>query len=470
MTYSQGEVLIALFGYFIVIATIGVSAAQRTKNVSDFTLGGRSLAWPTVALSTHASGFSGWLLLGLPGMMYVSGLSAFWIMPGLFIGALCSWIFISKRLRTYSVGYDQDAITLPQFFIVRTGSKSLAIRLIPPIVVLLFYTVYLASGFIAGAKLIEAVLGWPYLYALVLGMVLIMVYVTLGGFLASSWTDTFQASMIIIALLVVGALAGNQPSVNIEISIDARWDASSISSILSLLAWGLGYLGQPHLLARFMAIKNVKDLPKAGILGLSWMLVCLVTAACIGLFGAELIPNLEDPEKIYIHLAEMLLNPWIAGVVIAAILAAIMSTVDSQLVVASAAVTQDLGIGKSKGLFMNRITVILLCTFAGLIAIDPQSVLDVVALAWAGLGASFGPALLFCLFWSQTSEWGVIIGILVGTFVVLVWELLLPGPLGVIYEMLPAFILSSLSVFLFSKWIPSEAARRRAFGKHTETI
>lgn len=463
---TKGELLIALMGYLVVVSIIGITALIRTKSVADFTIGGRSLNWFTTALSTHASGMSGWLLLGLPGMIYVSGITSMWILPGLLIGALCAWLFISRRLRIGSQSYADDAITLPQFFIVRTGSARLSMRLVPAFVVMIFYAIYLASGFIAGAKLVEAVLGWPYLTSLFIGMFIIMIYVALGGFLASSWTDTFQAVLMISALVAVVILATFQTD-QLNVSFEPEINTASIVSIVSLLSWGLGYLGQPHILARFMAIKDPDQLPIARNLGLSWMLICCTAAALIGLFGADILPELDDPEKIYIRLAEMLLNPWIAGCVIAAILAAIMSTVDSQLIVASAAITQDLGIGKNKGVLANRITVILLSLFATFIAMDPHSVLDVVAIAWAGLGASFGPSLLACLYWSKTSDIGIVAAMIVGSVVTLAWDFVAVGIFAQVYEILPAFILSAITLVVVSLLAPSEIAQSRAIGKFT---
>lgn len=463
---SKGELLIALVGYLIVVSVIGITALLRTKSVADFTIGGRSLHWFTTALSTHASGMSGWLLLGLPGMIYVSGINSMWILPGLLLGALSAWLFISRRLRIGSQSFSDDAITLPQFFMVRTGSPRLSMRLVPAFVVMIFYAIYLASGFIAGAKLVEAVLGWSYINSLFIGMLIIMSYVALGGFLASSWTDTFQAILMISALIAVVVLASFQADES-QIVFDPEFNTASIVSIVSLMSWGLGYLGQPHILARFMAIKDPDQLPMARNLGLGWMLICCTAAALIGLFGADIMPALDDPEKIYIRLAEMLLNPWIAGCVIAAILAAIMSTVDSQLIVASAAVTQDLGIGKNKGVLANRITVVLLSLFAALIALDPHSVLDVVAIAWAGLGASFGPSLLACLYWSKTSDTGIVAAMIVGTIVTLAWDFVAVGIFAQIYEILPAFLLSALTLVIVSLIAPSQIAKSRAIGRFT---
>ena len=466
MGHSKGEILIALIGYMVVVAIIGVISFLKTKDVADFAIGGRRLNWQTTALSTHASGMSGWLLLGLPGLMYVTGADSIWIVIGLIVGAGCAWMFIAKRLRLSSAGYEDDAITLPQFFLARTGSQSLAIRLVPPIVILVFYTIYLASGFIASAKLIEFVLGWSYQQALLAGISIIMVYVAIGGFLAASWTDTFQGTLMIIALVTVATFASQVVSPEFTIELTQEINLESTVAIVSLIAWGLGYLGQPHILARFMAINSADDLNKAAALGLGWMVICLIAAAAIGILGADIAPEIEDSEKIYLYLAQFFLNPWIAGIVIAAILAAIMSTVDSQLVVSSAAITQDLGLGISKGVFVNRITVILLCIFAGMVAYDPQSILDVVALAWAGLGASFGPPLLFCLFWKKTSPSGVVSGVLAGSTVTLLWNALTTGILAGVYEIIPAFLASTLAVWIVSYLTPSEVARARAITKY----
>ena len=471
MTASR-ELLLAFLGYFVVLAVISVIAWRKTRDSTDFALGGRRLSWFTAALSAHASDMSGWLLLGVPGLIYVTGLSGIWILVGLWFGALGMWCLVANRLRrATSPAYASSSITLPQFFTARTGSDSPFLRLIPALVIIVFYSVYVASGFVAGAKLLESVVGWTYLQALIAGTVIILVYVIVGGFLAASWTDSFQALLMLGALLLLPMLADAALNPDAVLNTELITSETNAIGMASALAWGLGYFGQPHILARFMAINHVDQIPKAAIFGLSWMLLCSTGAVAIGLFGAELIPSLGDPERIFIQLAGLVLNPWVAGIVIAAILAAVMSTVDSQLIVASVSIVHDLQLTKKRGLVASRLTVLFLCLVAFTVAVTSkhsefgQSVLSLVAFAWAGLGATFGPSILFSLYWARTNAPGIVFGFLVGTITTFLWQIYAAayfGLLGELYAIIPGFALTSTVIVACGYIWPDERAKARA--------
>ena len=459
----------AFLSYFLVIAGVSYASLRRTHDLDDYAIGGRSLTPTVAALSAGASDMSGWLLLGLPGAVFVAGLSESWILPGLVVGAWCNWTLIAPRLRTFSEALD-GARTLPQLFARRMGGTHNGLRIIATIIVLGFFALYTASGFVAGAKLFSLTIELDYHVALWLGVAVIMVYTAMGGFLAVSWTDCFQALLMVAALVVVPAL------VLADIGADAvaiPMGTIGTLSLVSLLAWGLGYLGQPHILARFMAIESASMIPRARRIGMSWMIVSSIGAVSVGIWGAQYFSasgmELKDPETVFIALSQIVLNPYVAGIVIAAILAAVMSTVDSQLLVASTALVEDVlrpderGISDSQSMLISRGTVVLIALLAGSIASDPESqVLGMVAYAWAGLGASFGPALLFALFWRNTTSAGLIAGMVTGALVVVGWRAL-EGGLFDVYELLPAFVLACLAIFLVSLLDGAKDSPRNVF-------
>ena len=459
----MNELGIGFTVYFLVIGVIALIAYRRTRTGFDYEIGGRSLSAPVTALSAGASDMSGWLLLGLPGAVYVAGLAESWIVVGLVIGAFLNWQLVAPRLRFLSSAYEKEAITLPGLFVNRTGYSKLTLRLCSSIVVIVFFTVYTAAGFIASAKLFQSILGWDYALSVGVGVCIIMLYTVAGGFLAVSWTDAFQALLMVVALITIPLLAVSELNVQ-SIQLDVA--ETSFLGIVSLLAWGLGYFGQPHVLARFMAIKEPSQLGRAKTIGMSWMLAASAGAIAVGFVGIGVAPDLGDPETVFIRVAEILLNPWIAGVLIAAILAAVMSTVDSQLIVASTSIVSDLLNIEANKLLASRLVVVVVTVMAGIVALDEGSlILEVVAYAWAGLGASFGPALLFCLFWKKTTGPGVVAGILTGAISTIVWHELanhVGGIFGEIYEILPAFALASIAVWLVSRATESEVARERA--------
>ena len=431
--------------YFGAVAAIGLWALRRTRSNADYVIGGRALSAPVAGLSAGASDMSGWLLLGLPGAVFAYGAGEAWLVVGLVCGAWGSWRLVAPRLRADSERLD-GAVTLPQFFARRLAAKTPLPAVVATALVLFFFSIYTAAGFVAGAKLFEATLNLNYQLALWLGVALVLVYTVLGGFLAVCWTDFFQGLLMLAALATVAALgfahAAQPPSI--------ATPEMGVVAVVSALAWGLGYFGQPHFLARFMAIGHTDLVPRARRINLAWMILAGVAAVGVGLAGRQHFSagGLEDAETVFIALAAKTLAPALAGIVVAGILAAVMSTVDSQLLVAATALVEDVArplarLNDKRALLLGRATVALIAVAAGLLASDPASgVLDLVAYAWAGLGASFGPAVLACLFWRRASEAGVVAGMITGAVVTVVWRHL-GGGVFELYELLPAFLAAS---------------------------
>ena len=471
---DQRELLISLTfaGYLLVILVIGVIAWHRTRNLSDFVLGGRRLGSWVTALSASASDMSGWLLLGLPGYAYAAGLESFWLAFGLLVGTWLNWRLVAGRLRTASEEAG-NALTLPQYLSNRFHDDSGLIRVVSSLFVLLFFLFYTSSGLVAGGKLFEAVFGLPYLWAVSLGALTIILYTAFGGFLAVSWTDLFQGLLMAAALVAVplfamdltdgsaGAIASireqNPELLNPFTNSDG--EALGMIAILSLLAWGLGYFGQPHILARFKAVRDAGLVPQARRVAVSWVFLTLTAACLVGLMGIPVIETpLEDAEKVFIHLVDLLFHPLIAGICLAAILAAVMSTADSQLLVSSSAFTGDIyrvlfrkGASERELVMVGRLAVLAIALAAFLLAMDPENkVLDLVAYAWAGFGAAFGPAVLLSLYWRGMNRWGALAGILVGGITVVVWKPL-QGGLFDLYEIVPGFAASMLAIVLVSR-------------------
>ncbi|SHF90582.1 sodium/proline symporter PutP [Ornithinibacillus halophilus] len=474
--------LVTFILYLAMMITIGIITYRMTNTLSDYVLGGRKLnSWVT-AFSASASDFSGWLLIGLPGAAYAAGLGTWslWIAVGLAIGAMINWQFVAKRLRIYTE-YTGDSITLPQFFENRFRDNSHLLRVISAGFILAFFLFYTASGLVAGAKLFQGTFEIDYHMALVIGALIIVAYTFLGGFLAVSYTDFIQGALMSAALLFTsiyglfkiggfGELFNRLGSINSSL-VDAfagtsydqpggiLWEsAGAIGAvgIISALAWGLGYFGQPHILARFMAIRSHKEVRKARLISVSLGLVIpLYGALIVGMLGILTFDQpLADSEQVFIQLVQFMYDPWVAGFLLAAVLAAIMSTVDSQLLVSSSALTEDFyrryfrkEASQKELVWFGRASVLLIAIIALFLAWnETSSVLDLVSYAWAGFGATFGPAILFSLFWRKMSRNGAIAGILVGGITVFLWPL--TG--SALYEMVPGFILSSVAIIVFS--------------------
>jgi sodium/proline symporter len=461
--------LLATFAaYMLLMVGIGFWAWRSTRNFDDYILGGRSLGSVVTALSAGASDMSGWLLMGLPGAMYLGGASEAWIAIGLVVGAWANWRFVAGPLRVYTER-TRNALTLPDYFTHRFADDSRVLRIVAGLVILVFFAVYCASGMVAGARLFESVFGMPYAQALWWGAAVTILYTFVGGFLAVSWTDCVQATLMFLALLlvpvvVVVGLGGVGTSLAAIEQVDPmrldwfRGGELGAIGIVSLLAWGLGYVGQPHILARFMAADNLATIPKARRISMGWMILCLAGSLAVGFFGIAYFaanPAVAGPveanaERVFIELSQLLFNPWIAGVLLSAILAAVMSTLSAQLLVCSSALTEDFyrGLlrpraGQGELVWVGRLMVLAVAVAAILIARDPDSrVLGLVSYAWAGFGAAFGPVVVLSLFWQRMTRNGAIAGIFVGAITVIAWKQT-GSPL---YEMVPGVAAATLAI------------------------
>lgn len=459
--------LITFAAYLLTTLLIGYIAYKATNTLSDYILGGRQLGPAVTALSVGASDMSGWLLLGLPGAIYLSGVSEVWIGVGLVVGAYFNWLLVAPKLRHFSEKAN-DALTIPDFFANRFNDKSNLLRFISAFTILIFFTFYVSSGLVGGAILFEKVFSIDYQNALLIGAVVIVSYTFLGGFLAVSWTDFFQGCLMLLALIIlplttINELGGFSETQQILLQANPQYDDFfknfSWIGFLSLMAWGLGYFGQPHILSRFMAIRSVDDIPKSRNIAMVWMIISLIGALGVGVTGiAYFVDNpLENKETIFIHLAHALLNPWVAGILIAAILSAIMSTIDSQLLVCSSVIVEDFykQLTKStpseqKLVWLSRLSLLVIALLATAIATDPKSsVLDLVSYAWAGFGAAFGPTMLLALYWSKFTKFGALAAIISGAMVVVIWKQL-DGGIFDLYEIVPGFITALFCGYLFS--------------------
>ncbi|MFM2606818.1 sodium/proline symporter PutP [Vibrio chagasii] len=458
--------------YLIMMLAIGVIAYKRTSSSTDYFLGGRSLGpWPA-ALSAGASDMSGWLLLGLPGYAYAAGFEAFWLAGGLLVGTWANWLISAKRLRTYSI--TTESLTLPEFLSRRFNDNSKLIQTISAFFILLFFLFYTSSGLVAGGKLFETVFGLDYTTAVIIGTVCVVSYTLFGGFLAVSWTDLVQGLLMSAALLIVpiaamngglGQLSTDLHNINPELLTlwnDAKGEPLSAIAIISLAAWGLGYFGQPHILARFKATRTNKDLTTARRIAVVWTALSMVGAMLVGLVGLIYVtnsgaPKLDDGEKIFMLLVNAMFHPVIAGILLAAILAAIMSTADSQLLVSSSAMAEDLykqvlkkDATSEEIVRVGRFAVIIISLIALFLAMTPDSsVLGLVSYAWAGFGAAFGPAIVMSLYWSRMNRNGALAGIVVGGVTIVLWKQFTGGWFDV-YEIVPGIILSTLSIVIVS--------------------
>jgi sodium/proline symporter len=460
--------------YILGMVGIGFAAWFYTRSFDDYILGGRSLGSFVTALSAGASDMSGWLLLGLPGALYVGGVSEGWIAIGLVAGAWFNWKYVAAPLRLYTER-SNNALTLPDYFTHRFEDKGKLLRIFSALVILVFFAVYCASGIVAGARLFESVFGIPYAQAMWYGAAATIVYTFVGGFLAVSWTDTVQASLMIFALIltpvfvVLGTGGPAQSLALVEQVNPANLDffkGASVVGIISLLAWGLGYVGQPHILARFMAAKDVRTLRGARRIGMTWMVLCLAGAMATGFFGiAYFAANpgqagavTANPERVFIELSTLLFNPWIAGILLSAILAAVMSTLSCQLLVCSSAITEDFykgflrpGAGQGELVWVGRFAVLAVAVLAIWLASDPDSrVLGLVSYAWAGFGAAFGPVVVLSLYWKRMTRNGALAGMVVGAVTVIAWEVWFSAATG-LYSMVPGVLLATLAILLITR-------------------
>ncbi len=457
--------------YILAMIAIGFMAWRYTRNLSDYILGGRRLGSFVTAMSAGASDMSGWLLLGLPGAIFVSGISESWIAIGLVIGAWFNWLLVAGRLRVYTE-LSRNALTLPDYFTHRFEDRSKLLRVLSAIIILLFFTIYCASGMVAGARLFEQTFGFDYSSALWLGALATLAYVFIGGFLAVSWTDTVQATLMIFALLLtpvivmlhVGSFGEAVSTVEqINPAMTDLFNGTTTIGIISLMAWGLGYMGQPHILARFMAASSLQTIPKARRIAMTWMVLTLAGAIGVGFFGiayyaanpGQAAGVKANSETVFIALSQILFNPWIAGILLSAILAAVMSTLSCQLLVSSSALTEDFykaflrpNASDKELVWCGRLMVLLVALVALAIASDPSSqVLGLVGYAWAGFGSAFGPVVLLSVLWPRMTRNGALAGMLVGAMTVIIWR---NGGWFGLYEMVPGFGLATLAIWLVS--------------------
>ena len=492
------QILIAMVIYMTAVILIGLVYARRAnKSSEEYFLGGRSLGPWVTAMSAEASDMSGWLLMGLPGVAYWCGLAdAFWTAFGLAVGTYLNWLIVSKRLRRYSIRAN-NSITLPEFFSNRFHEQKKTIMLISAAFILIFFTVYAASCFVTCGKLFSTLFGMPYVSMMIVGAIFVLLYTILGGFLAESASDFMQAIVMIVALTVIvilgtvqagglGAVIENSKQIPgfleffglatpvldangqqlVEAGKPLFGDAAEygVLSVCSMMAWGLGYFGMPQVLLRFMAIRKEEELGRSRRIAMIWVVISLAVAVFIGIIGRQIYPDTHltkaTAENIFITLATHSLPPLLAGFVMAGILAATISSSDSYLLIAASAFAKNVyqGIYKKNAtdkqvMLVSRITLLTLALIGILIALDENSVIfQVVSFAWAGFGATFGPLMLFSLFWKRINKPGAIAGMLSGAGMVFLWKLGISklGGAFAIYELLPAFIFSSICIVVVS--------------------
>lgn len=486
MTTAQICIIIAIVLYLALMVGIGAWYSKKNKNTDDFYLGGRKLGPLVTAMSAEASDMSSYLLMGLPGLAVVYGIAeASWTAIGLAIGTYINWLLVAKRIRLYS--HKINAVTIPEFFAKRFHDNAKVLSLIAALIIIIFFVPYTASGFSACGKLFSSLFGVDYQIAMIISAVVIVLYTTLGGFSAASTTDLIQSIVMTVALFVVvgfgvaqaggvHAVIENASQLPAYFSLTSTGDGTGGTTpyggltIVSTLAWGLGYFGMPHILLRFMAIEDSKKLKTSRRIASVWVVISMAVAIFIGtvgvgMIGAGVLDDGFDGERIIIEISKLLstygiLPALVAGVILSGILAATMSTADSQLLAASSSASQDIFISffkvklsQKKAMLIARASVVLISVIGVIIALDENSsIFRVVSFAWAGFGAAFGPLVLFSLFWKRTNKAGAIAGMVTGGAMVFIWKYVIAklSPVLNIYELLPAFILSSLAIVVVS--------------------
>lgn len=461
--------LIAIILYLVGMVAIGLYSYRKTKNLNDYMLGGRNLGPVTSALSAGASDMSQWLLMGLPGALYVYGLVEAWMPIGLTIGAWLNWKYVAPRLRAYTE-VANNSITIPSFLDNRFKNDSKLLRMVSGIVILVYFTFYVSSGLVAGGVFFESSFGYDYHIGLLIVAGVTIAYTFIGGFLAVSFTDVVQGMMMFFALILVpvftfiltGGIGETVDSVQaVNPDLFSFFATATTTGVISSLAWGLGYFGQPHIIVRFMAIKSVRETKSARRIGIGWMFLSLLGATATALVGVAYFQQnpevtLTDPEAIFIQLGQIVFHPFIAGIMLAAVLAAIMSTVSSQLLVTSSALVEDIyktvikkDAKDSHYVNLGRLAVLLVSAVAMIFAWQQNdTILGLVSFAWAGFGAAFGPLILLSLYWKKLTSTGAIWGMIVGSLTVFVWgstELS-----DYLYEIVPGFALSLIVTIVVS--------------------
>ncbi|HOP29852.1 MAG TPA: sodium/proline symporter PutP [Spirochaetota bacterium] len=474
---AQIGIIAAFALYLLVMLGIGVYFSNKSEDLSDYVLGGRGIGKWVTSLSAQASDMSGWLLMGLPGLAYASGFGeAFWLAVGLSAGTYLNWKLVAQRLRVYTQ-MANDSLTISDFFENRFEDNTHLLRIISSIFIVIFFTLYVSSGFIAGGKLFNTVFGIQYEYAILIGGGVLVFYTFLGGFFAVSWSDMIQGFVMLFAAIAVPAyalinmggisaaserIAAISPTL-FSITKDIAGNNLSAIAVISSLAWGLGYFGMPHILVRFMGIDSADNIKDARKIAMVWVIISLASAMFIGVIGraysgaAPLAGT--DSEKIFMVMVQSLFVTFLAGIMLSAILAAIMSTADSQLLVAASSISEDFykaifkkEAGQKELVWAGRAAVIIISIVAYSISLNPNSsVFKVVSFAWAGLGATFGPIIIMALFWRRTTGKGALAGVLAGGITVLVWKNLSSlGGIFTLYEIVPAFILSMAAIIIVS--------------------
>ena len=465
------ETFITFGIYLVFLIGIGVYFYYKTDSHESYVLGDRGVGYWVTALSAQASDMSGWLLLGLPGAVYLSGLTEIWVVIGLASGTYLNWKFVAPALRVQTEEY--NSLTIPSFISKKLDDKKGYIRTFSAVVILFFFTIYSASGLVASGKLFDSLLGIDYKWGVIIGGGTIIIYTFLGGYLAGVWTDFFQGALMFFAIIVVpvgayfnaGGIDGISAAMDArEISLNIFRYAKVLSFpvIISGLGWGLGYFGQPHIIVRFMSIDSADELWKSRIVAMIWVIISLLGAIAVGVTGIGVFSNVSemggDAEKVFIFLIDKLFNPWLAGILYAAILSAIMSTISSQLLVSSNTLTEDFYrhiVKREKTnkemIWLGRWCVMVIFVIASYLAMNPDSkVLEMVSYAWAGFGGVFSPVVLFTLYKKDLSWKSVLVSMVIATATVIIWK---ETGLGkTIYEIVPSFIVNCICIYLFEKF------------------
>ena len=490
---SRDSMIVVTFILYLgLMLGIGWFFYFRTRNLSDYVLGGRNLGKWVTSLSAQASDMSGWLLMGLPGLAYLSGVSsAFWTALGLAIGTYLNWKIIAKKLRVYTEEFD-NAITLSSYFEKRFDDKQKILSMLSAAFIIIFFVFYVASSFVSGGKLLNKVFNIPYERAVLIGATIIIIYTFLGGFLAVCWTDLIQGILMFTAIVILPVFVymgyGEPISFDLSILNGAKEAIASVGftslwsiegfggagatslvafmSIVSALAWGLGYFGQPHILTRFMAIKDPEEIGRSRKIAMGWVIISLAGAIFIGMLGRAVTANnlLADPEHVFMEMVLQYTPTFLCGILLSAILAAVMSTADSQLLVAASSISEDLYRGiirknasEKELIAISRLTIIVVAIIAYFIAMDPEnkSVLALVSYAWAGFGATFGPVIVMSLFYKKTTKLAAILGMLTGGVLTIVWPMLGKAFSNVVlfqlYEIVPGFIGALIMIWVVSQ-------------------
>ncbi|MBQ3437878.1 MAG: sodium/proline symporter PutP [Fusobacterium sp.] len=465
------EVFTTFIIYLIFLIFIGVYFYKKNSTHEEYVLGGRGVGYWVTAMSAQASDMSGWLLLGLPGAVYLKGLTEIWVIIGLTIGTYLNWKLVAPRLRVLTEKY--NSLTIPTFLEKKLNDTSGSIRIFSAAVILFFFTIYSASGLVASGKLFNSLLGIEYKWGVLIGGGTIIIYTFLGGYLACCWTDFFQGCLMFFAIITVPAVAyingGGAEAIelamrskNISLNLLEYKEALSFPIIISGLGWGLGYFGQPHIIVRFMSIKNVNEIWKSRLIAMIWVIISLIGAIAIGLTGMAIFMDISkisgDAEKIFIFMIGKLFNPWITGILYAAILSAIMSTISSQLLVSSNTLTEDFYkyiIKRKKSnkelIWIGRICIIIIFIIASVLSLNPNSkVLELVSYAWAGFGGVFSPVILFSLYKKELYWKNIFISMIIATMTVIFWKT--SGLSATIYEIVPTFLINCLLIYFLEKY------------------